>query len=146
MMEPQPKKQLGRPPREGSDMPPRIQHALILRAGGMSWIKAAEQAGVCISSLHSWKSTPAARDFLNAEIKESLSLAHSKLMATAPAVADELLNVAMDRSEKGYVRVQAAEAVFRVIQNGVIDTEMRAQLGSIRQQLAALEQGQVIDV
>jgi hypothetical protein len=36
--------------------------------------------------------------------------------------------------------------VFRVIQNGVIDTEMRAQLGSIRQQLAALEQGQVIDV
>ena len=58
-----------------------------------------------------------------------------------------MLRKALDPKEKGYVKVQAAEAVFKVVQTGVVEAEQRAQLTEIRGLLHELEAGRrIIDV
>ena len=68
--------------------------------------------------------------------------------ATLLKVVNELLKVALDPKTKAYAKVSACESIFRIIQVGVQDTEMREKLENIKEQLSALEKGgpTVIDV
>jgi hypothetical protein len=137
----------GRLPRESGPLTPQVQKALVARAGGMTWKAAAEVAGMSAKCLGEWRGHPDFQPFLDRQIQDVLGEAHSTLAKGAPLVASELLRVALDPKEKGYVKVQAAEAVFKVVQTGVVEAEQRAQLRAIREQLQALEAGgRVIDV
>ena len=137
----------GRPPKEAGPLTPQVQKALVARAGGLTWKAAADVAGMSARCLSEWRSHPDFQPFLDRQIQDVLGEAHSTLANGAPLVASELLRIALDPGERGYVKVQAAEAVFKVVQTGVVEAEQRAQLRAIREQLQALETGgRVIDV
>ena len=68
-------------------------------------------------------------------------------MDASPRVADELLKVALYPKTKAYAKVSACESVFRIIQTGVQDAEMRQKLEAIKEQLSALERGgPIVDI
>ena len=137
----------GRPPKESGPLTPQVQKALVARAGGLTWKAAADVAGMSARCLSEWRSHPDFQPFLDRQIQDVLGEAHSTLANGAPLVAAELLRICLDEGERGYVKVQAAEAVFKVVQTGVVEAEQRAQLRAIREQLQALETGgRVIDV
>ena len=136
----------GRPQKEAGPLTPQVQKALVARAGGLTWKAAAESVGMSSKCLSEWRSHPDFQPFLDRQIQDVLGEAHSTLANGAPLVAAELLRICLDPKERGYVKVSAAEAVFKVVQTGVVEAEQRAQLRAIREQLQALTGGRVIDV
>ena len=68
------------------------------------------------------------------------------LIASAPAVAERLLQIALAPNTKNYAAVSAWQADFAIIDKGVTDRENAEQLRAIRESLNALEGGRVIDV
>ena len=79
-------------------------------------------------------------------LKAHLDQSHSVLIANAPAVAERLLQIALDPNTKNYAAVSACQAVFAIIDKGVTDSEHAEQLREIRESLNALEGGRVIDL
>jgi hypothetical protein len=141
------KRRRGHPTRAEMGLTPRVIAALELRAGGASWVEAANGAGIQPRYLRKWRDLPEAQQWLERRIRENLEQAQARLVDSAPAVANRLLEIALDPTTKAYAAVSAAESIFRIIQSGVIESEQRQQLQQIRQQLAALEAtGPVIDV
>ncbi len=137
----------GRPRLEKTGLTPRVMAALELRAGGASWAEAAQGARISVDQLRRWRQQPIAQEWLEKRIRENLDQANAKLVDAAPAVAERLLEIALDPDVKPYAAVGACEAVFRVIQTGLIEAEQRQQLQQIRKQLSDLESaGPVIDV
>ena len=122
----------GRPPKEAGPLTPQVQKALVARAGGMTWKAAADVAGMSARCLGEWRAHPDFQPFLDSQIQDVLGEAHSTLANGAHLVASELLRIALDPKEKGYVKVQAAAAVFKVVQTEVAEAEQRAQVTTIR--------------
>jgi hypothetical protein len=140
-------RRMGRPSRAESGLTPKVIAALELRAGGATWLEAARGAGITPPHLRKWRDLPIAQEWLERRIRENIEQAQARLVDAAPAVANRLLEIALDPSVKPYAAVGACEAVFKIIQQGLIETEQRQQLQEIRQQLAALEAtGPVVDV
>ena len=97
--------------------------------------------------LGEWRAHPDFQQFLDRQIQDVLGEAQSTMANRAPLVASELLRIALDPKEKGYVKVQTAEAVFKVVQTGMGEAEQRAQLTAIRGLQHELEaEGRFIDV
>ena len=141
------RRRVGRPTRAESGLSPKVLAALELRAGGCTWAEAAQLAKITPTNLRKWRDTPEAQQWLDRRIRENLDRANTKLVDSAPAVADRLLEIALSRDVKPYSAVNACEAIFKIIQSSVIEQEQRRQLQKIRQQLADLESGgPVIDV
>ena len=137
----------GRPSRAEAGLSPKVLAALELRAGGCTWAEAARATDIKPQNLKRWRELPEAQEWLERRIRENLEQANAKLVDAAPAVADRLLHIALSPEVKPYAAVNACEAVFKIIQSGVIEAEQRIQLQKIRQQLAELESGgPVIDV
>ena len=131
-----------------SDIPPRIFKALSYRAGGASWQDSADAAGCNIKTLRKYRDYPECKRFLETSIKESLNTAHTKLIDASPRIAEELISIALSKKTKDYAKVAAASEVFKIIQQGVLDAELRQQVQAIKDQIASLERGgpTVIDV
>lgn len=137
----------GRPTREESgEIPPKVQAALTLRAAGHSWRECSDMTGSSYRNLLKWKDLPIAQDYVEERVKEALSGTYNKLISAGPAVAERLLTIALDPSTKSYAAVSACEAVIRSIERGVLDREMREHVTKLREQMAQLEQGRIIDV
>ena len=137
----------GRPPIAEAPLPPNIQKALSLRSGGATWKDAAAGANMDYRTLRRYVSShPDSLQFLAEATKDHLDQSHSALIASAPAVAERLLQIALDPNTKNYAAVSACQAVFAIIDKGVTDRENAEQLRAIRESLNALEGGRVIDV
>ena len=138
----------GKPRREQQELPPKIQKALILRAGGANWNTCAEAVGTSIRTLREWRSHPDAKGFLDEAIRENLAEAHQLFSAAAPKLASRLIDLGLDPKVKGYTAVSAISECFKILQVGFVDREQRAQLEAIRETLEGLEGGspEVIDV
>ena len=136
----------GRPPIEEIPLPPQVQRALTLRSGGASWKDAAAVAMDYRTLRRYVRSHPDSLQFLEEQTKDHLDQSHSVLFASAPAVAERLLQIALDPKTKCYAAVSACQAVFAIIDKGVTDRENAEQLRVIRESLNALEGGRVIDV
>ena len=126
---------------EQREVPPKIFEALQLWVGGNTWTDSADAVGCDIRTLRKYREYPECKQFIDEYRRESLNTAHTKLVDAFPRVA-------LDPNTKAYVKVSACESVFRIIQTGVQDAEMRQKLEAIKEQLAALERGgpTVIDV
>ena len=138
----------GKPRREEQELPPKIQKALILRAGGANWNTCAEAVGMSIRTLREWRSHPDAKAFLDDAIRQSLDESHQLLADASPRLAQQLIELALDPKTKAYSKVAAISEAFRILQVGVVDRDQRQQLEAIRETLEALEGGspEVIDV
>ena len=137
----------GRPPIEEIPLPPQVQRALTLRSGGASWKDASAAVAMDYRTLRRYvRSHPDSLQFLEEQTKDYLDQSHSVLIASAPAVAERLLQIVLDPNTKNYAAVSACQAVFAIIDKGVADRENAEQLQTIRESLNALEGGRVIDL
>ena len=85
----------GRPPIEEIPLPPQVQRALTLRSGGASWKDAAAAVAMDYRTLRRYvRSHPDSLQFLEEQTKDHLDQSHSVLIASAPAVAERLLQIA----------------------------------------------------
>ena len=138
----------GKPRREEQELPPYIQKALILRAGGANWVTCAEAVGTSTNNLRKWRSHPDAKGFLDEAIRQNMEEAHQLFSDAAPKLASRLIALGLDPKVKGYTAVSAISECFKILQVGFVDREQRAQLEAIRETLEGLEGGspEVIDV
>ena len=137
----------GRPPIEEIPLPPQVQRALTLRSGGASWKDAAAAVDMDYRTLRRYvRAHPDSLQFLEEQTKDHLDQSHSVLIASAPVVAERLLQIALDPNTKNYAAVSACQAVFAIIDKGVTERDNAEQLRAIRESLNALEGGRVIDV
>jgi len=142
-----PRESRGRPPIGEVPLPANIQQALVLRAGGSSWKDSAAAVDLDYRTLRRYiKQHPDAVEFLEEQTKDSLDQSHNTLIAAAPAVAQRLLEIALDPKTKNYAAVSACQAVFGIIDKGVIDRDNAEQLREIRETLHAIEGGRVVDI
>ncbi len=138
----------GKPRREQQDLPPYIQQALVLRAGGANWTQCAEAVGTSTTNLRQWREHPDADSYLQEAIRSNLEQAHTMFADAAPRLADRLISIGLDQKVKGYAAVSAISEAFKILQQGVVDREQRHQLNAIKETLDQLEGGtpNVIDV
>ena len=138
----------GRPKREEQDLPPYVQPALVLRAGGANWQQCAEAVGTSAAILREWRKHPDANGFLQEAIRSNLEQAHTLFADAAPRLAERLIALGLDERVKGYTAVSAISEAFKILQQGVVDREHRDQLNAIRSTLEQIEGGapDVIDV
>ena len=138
----------GRRKREEQDLPPYIQQALVLRAGGANWTQCAEAVGTSSANLREWRKHPDADGFLKEAIRSNLEQVHTLFADAAPRLAERLIELGLDERVKGCTAVSAISEAFKILQQGVVDREHRDQLNAIRSLLEQIEGGtpDVIDV
>ena len=141
---------IGRPTRElvldSEGIPAPVMIALEARAAGNSWKQSAEIAGVAVTSLREWRKQAIVRDTLNEMVRDKLAGATAKLVDATPRVAEELIELAMDRKNKPYSRVNAMALVFQTVATHLLDQSQAEQMAELKQQLERLEAGAPIDV
>ena len=141
---------VGRPTRElvldSEGIPAPVMIALEARAAGNSWKQLAEIAGVAVTSLREWRKHAIVRDTLNEMVRDKLAGATAKLVDATPRVAEELIELAMDRKNKPYSRVNAMALVFQTVATHLLDQSQAEQMAELKQQLERLEAGSTIDV
>ena len=79
-------------------------------------------------------------------VRDNLGTATAKLTEAMPKVADELIDLALDRRLKAYSRVSAMALLFQTVAVHLLDAGQREEMTALREQLDRLEQGQAIDV
>ena len=138
----------GKPRREEQDLPPYIQQALVLRAGGANWTQCAEAVGTSAANLREWRKHPDVKGFLQEAIRSNLEQANTLFADAAPRLAEHLIVLGLDERVKDYTAVNAISEAFKILQTGVVDQQQREQIEAIKAQFTALEGGtpDVIDV
>ena len=137
----------GRPPIAESPLAEDVKQALVYRSQGKTWKQSAQLANMKYEKLRRWVAgNPAATDFLEQVTQENLNTSHSVLIASATKVAERLIELALDRKTKAYKSVSACEAVFRIIDKGLVDRAQAEDLKEIREMLHAIEGGRVIEM
>ena len=129
---------------------PKLLTALTLVASGSDWDSAAEAVGMTSSTLRRYfNQDRRASEFVERVVRENLNSANNVLANSAPRLAQELVEIALDRKNKAYARTAAIGECFRIMNTNLIEQQQRKQMAQIREHLAALEEGtgpDVIDV
>ena len=129
---------------------PKLLTALTLVASGSDWDSAAEAVGMTSSTLRRYfNQDRRASEFVERVVRENLNTANNVLANSAPRLAQELVEIALDRKNKAYARTAAIGECFRIMNTNLIEQQQRNQMAQIREHLAALEDGtgpDVIDV
>ena len=120
---------------------------LTLVSNGATWAAAAESIGVLTATLRKWYRDPRSEQFIQEIVHENLTSSQN-LLSAATRLAQELVEISLDRSVKPYSRINAIAECFKILQAGVIEAETRKQLAEVRNTLKELEDGskQAIDV
>ena len=143
------------PPREGKGRPSILSQplpndvliALKYRSEGMSWKKSAEKSGMTYDRLRNYtRSHPQVKIVLEELTQAKLDESHSLLIQSAPAAAKVLVGIIKDEKIKAYSKIEAVKALFSIIDKGVIDRQQQEQLTELKEQLAALEGGKIVDI
>ena len=71
----------------------------------------------------------------------NLEQSFGTLAQATPALANRLINIALDPKVKGYTAVSAIQSAFNIIQSGIIDRENKVELRKLREAVESLEQG-----
>ena len=81
-------------------------------------------------------------------IHSNLVQAHTLFADAEPRLAERLIALGLDERVKGYTAVSAISEAFKIIQQGVVDSEHREKLNAIRSTLEQIDGGspEVIDV
>ena len=142
-----PKDGKGRPSILSQPLPNDVLIALKYRSEGMSWKKSAEKSGMTYDRLRNYtRSHPQVKIVLEELTQATLDESHSLLIQSAPAAAKVLVGIIKDEKIKAYSKIEAVKALFSIIDKGVIDRQQQEQLTELKEQLAALEGGKIIDI
>ena len=127
-------------------LPPDVVRGLTLVSNGATWAAAAESIGVRTATLRKWYRDPRSEQFIQEIVHENLTSSQNLLSAAAPRLAQELVEISLDRSVKPYSRINAIAECFKILQAGVIEAETRKQLAEVRRALQAAEDSKAVDV
>jgi len=142
-----PKDGKGRPSILSQPLPNDVLIALKYRSEGMSWKKSAEKSGMTYDRLRNYtRSHPQVKIVLEELTQAKLDESHSLLIQSAPAAAKVLVGIIKDEKIKAYSKIEAVKALFSIIDKGVIDRQQQEQLTELKEQLAALEGGKIVDI
>ena len=136
----------GKLKREQQSLPPNIQRAFIARANGANWIESAAIGETTTQNLREWRRHPDADNYIQEAINLNLSESHQKFSDSAPALAQELIDIALDKKTRAYAKVTAIDTAFKILQAGIVDRENRQEMLKIRQALDELEGNRAPDV
>ena len=121
---------------------PKLLTALTLVASGSDWDSAVDAMGITSSTLRRYFNKDSrASEFVERVVRENLNTANNVLANAAPRLADELVQIALDRKNKAYARTAAIGECFRIMNTNLIEQQQRKQMVQIREHLAALEEG-----
>ena len=70
---------------------------------------------------------------------QALFLIKKRSRTATPALANRLINIALDPKVKGYTAVSAIQSAFNILQSGVIDRENKSELKKLREAMERLE-------
>ena len=142
-----PKDGKGRPSILSQPLPNDVLIALKYRSEGLSWKKSAEKSGMTYDRLRNYtRSHPQVKIVLEELTQATLDESHSLLIQSAPAAAKVLVGIIKDEKIKAYSKIEAVKALFSIIDKGVIDRQQQEQLTELKEQLAALEGGKIVDI
>ena len=136
----------GKLKREQQSLPPNIQRAFIARANGANWIESAAIGETTTQNLREWRRHPDADNYIQEAINLNLSESHTKFADSAPALAQELIDIALDKKTRAYAKVTAIDTAFKILQQGITDRENRKEMAAIREALDGLEGGKAPEV
>lgn len=126
---------------------PKLLTALTLVASGSDWNTAAEAVGMSSSTLRRYfNQDRRASEFVERVVRENLNTANNVLANSAPRLAEELVEIALDKKNKAYARTAAIGEAFKIMNNNLIEQQQRKQMAQIREHLAALDDGTGLDV
>ena len=128
------------------ELPANIQKAFVARANGANWIEAASVAETTTQNLREWRRHPDADNYIQEAINMNLCESHQKFSDSAPALAQELIDIALDKKTRAYAKVTAIDTAFKILQQGITDRENRKEMQKIREALDALEGGKAPEV
>ncbi len=120
-------------------MPPYVKRSFVAYANGCNWIESAEVGGTTTQNLRQWRQHPDAEAYINQAISLNLSDSHLKFADSAPALAQELIDIALDKGTRSYAKVQAIDTAFKILQAGVTDRQNRLEMQKIKEALDALD-------
>ena len=92
----------GNPRREEQDLPPYIQQASVLTAGGAHWTQCAEAVGTIAAKLRKLRKHPDADGILQEAIRSSLEKAHTLFADAVPRLAERRIALNLDQRVKSY--------------------------------------------
>ena len=141
-------KRRGKLRREEQTLPPNIQRAFIARANGANWIESAAIGETTTQNLREWRRHPDADNYIQEAINLNLSESYQNFSDAAPKLAQELIDIALDKKTRSYARVTAIDTCFKILQQGITDRENRKEMAKIREALDKLEGNnpEIIDV
>tara|TARA_B100000900_G_C20479158_1_gene674709 strand:- start:54 stop:497 length:444 start_codon:yes stop_codon:yes gene_type:complete len=143
------------PPREGKGRPSILSQplpndvllALKYRSEGLSWKKSAIKAGMTYDRLRNYtRSHPQVKEVLKEFTQQTLDESHSLLIQSAPLAAKVLVGIIKDEKIKAYSKIEAIKTLFAIVDKGVTDRQQQEQLTELKEQLAALEGGKIVDI
>ena len=142
-----PKEGKGRPSILSQPLPNDVLIALKHRSEGLSWKKAAEKAGMTYDRLRNYtRSHPQVKEVLTELTQTKLDESHSLLIQSAPVAAKVLVGIIKDKKLKAYSKIEAIKTLFSIVDKGVTDRQQQEQLDDLKQQLASLEGGKIVDI
>ena len=142
-----PKEVKGRPSILSQPLPNDVLIALKYRSEGLSWKKAAEKAGMTYDRLRNYtRSHPQVQEVLTELTQARLDESHSLLIQSAPVAAKVLVGIIKDQKLKAYSKIEAIKTLFAIVDKGVTDRQQQEQLDDLKQQLASLEGGKIVDI
>ena len=68
------------------------------------------------------------------------------LLQSAPVAAKVLVGIIKDQKYKAYSKIEAIKTLFSIVDKGVTDRQQQEQLDDLKQQLASLEGGKIVDI
>ena len=115
----------GKLKREEQTLPPNIQRAFIARANGANWIESAAIGETTTQNLREWRRHPDADNYIQEAINLNLSESNTKFADSAPALAQELIDIALDNKTRTYSKVSPIDTAFKILQTEIVDIENR---------------------
>ena len=121
-------------------IPAKVYAVVVKYSQGMKWKPACEEVGIDPRTVKKyWKEQPELQKFYTDLVKESAVEGKNKIFKAFPKVAETLIKTATNPKERAYARNQAADIIFRYMNNQEINWEMRQKMEEMQQQLHALE-------
>ena len=136
----------GRLPREEQTLPPNIQRALAARASGSNWNDAAEVGNITPANLRKWRKHPDAAGSLQECVLHNIEDANRFIADHAPALAQRLVELGLDRNTRPYAAIQAISESFKILSTNIADRENREELKTIKAALDRLEGVNTVDI
>ena len=102
--------------------------------------------GLTLRALKQWRKHPDAAGYLQECVLHNIEDANTYIADHAPALAERLVELGLDRNTRPYAAIQAISEIFKIMSNNIADRENREELKSIKSALDRLEGVNTLDI